>query len=209
MEILTVKVGLLGTNCYIVYDNKTRESIVIDPGADPDKILNEINTRSLKVKYIVLTHGHFDHIAGVRQLKDALGDVRTAIHKDDVHYLYDDYMNLSYMAGLEMDNIECDILLNDGDKLEAGNILFEIIHTPGHTKGGICLLTDGAIFTGDTMFDRSIGRTDFPGGDLPQLVNSIKTKLFTLEGDYIVYPGHEGRTTLEREKRLNPYVLMS
>lgn len=208
MKIINLAVGQLQTNCYIVYSENTKDCIIIDPGDEAQRILSTVDENNLKVKYIVLTHGHFDHIGAVREVQNATGAL-VVIHKDDASYLADGRRNLSSYIGIKQDEVKADKLLSDGDTIEVGDMVFKVIHTPGHTPGGICILKDNLLFTGDTLFDSSIGRTDFPYGSLPQLIESIKNKLYTLDADYVVYPGHEGKTTLDKERRHNPYVRVS
>ncbi len=203
MNIKTFNLG--GTNCYIIWDNISLEAAVIDPS--DSNILSFINENSLTVKYIILTHCHFDHIGGVRTVADKT-NAKIAIHKSDACGLTDNQFNLGTMLGEDYTQGEADILLSDGDILNIGNITLKILHTPGHTPGGIGILAnESVLFSGDTLFRRSIGRSDFPGGNHTVLINSIKTKLMPLPDDTPVYPGHEASTTIGEERMQNPYIM--
>ena len=192
-------------NCYILGCEETSAAIVIDPGDDTDKILTVLAEAKLKVKYIINTHGHFDHVGGNRKLKEATA-AEILIHADDapmLNHLQED----AAAFGLSSDNSPApDRLLKDGDNVSCGSITLEVLHTPGHSPGGISLFTQGSVFVGDTLFAGSIGRTDLPGGNFDILKSSIHNKLFVLPDDVIVYPGHMGTTTIGQEKRYNPFV---
>jgi glyoxylase-like metal-dependent hydrolase (beta-lactamase superfamily II) len=205
MKIITIPVGMLQANCYIVNDERSPEALVIDPGAEGSKIQKELEQRGLQIKYMVNTHGHNDHIGANRFLKEATG-APLLIHEADAAMLTDPNLNLSVEFGLKYDKPAADRLLHDGDELEMGNLKFKILHTPGHTPGGICLVTEGVCFSGDTLFDGSIGRTDLPGGSFKEIIGSIGSKLLTLDDNTIVYPGHGPQTTIGREKNSNPYL---
>lgn len=192
-------------NCYILGCEETSAAIVIDPGDDTDKILTVLAEAKLKVKYIINTHGHFDHVGGNRKLKEATA-AEILIHADDAPML-NHLQEAAAAFGLSSDNSPApDRLLKDGDNVSCGSITLEVLHTPGHSPGGISLFTQGSVFVGDTLFAGSIGRTDLPGGDFDILKSSIHNKLFVLPDDVIVYPGHMGTTTIGQEKRYNPFV---
>ena len=204
MIIRGMPVGPLQANCYIVGCEQTRSAAVIDPGGDADRILMALADEKLTVKAIINTHGHFDHVSANKSLKKSTG-ADLMIHKADAGML----AQLSGSAaawGLKAeDSPQPDRLLDDGDVIDIGSLSFKVLHTPGHTPGGISLYVDSAVFVGDTLFAGSIGRTDFPGGDYDTLINAIKTKLFALPGDTAVYTGHMEPTTIEREMKYNPF----
>ncbi len=205
MIIEYMSVGPIMANCYIVGCEETGEAAVIDPGDDADRILRKIAELKLKVKYIVNTHGHFDHVGANRQVKEATG-AELLIHVQDAPML----AHLPQAAasfGLRCDSSPPpDRTLEDGDEIKFGNIALTVIHTPGHSLGGISLHTDKCLFVGDTLFSGSIGRTDFPGGDFDTLKSSIRKKLFPLGDDVRVLTGHGPETTIGREKKFNPFV---
>ncbi len=199
MILKCIPVGELQTNCYIIADENTREALVVDPGAEGDRILKYITDNSYNVKHIVLTHGHADHISALKYMKEKTG-AKVIIHSEDAPALKDGRVNLSLLLGNELTLDAPDIYAKDGDSIEIGQHTFKIIHTPGHTPGGICLLSDKVLISGDTLFLCSIGRTDLPGGNFELLIESIKRKLFILDDDTIVYPGHGDKTTIGAEK---------
>lgn len=198
MILECIPYGLFGSNCYIVGDKG--EAVVIDPGCDPNKIIRVAEANNLSIKYIIITHGHIDHLVSVEELRKKTG-AKVLIHEDDADKLTDPSLNDALGMGLGITGPKADRLLQDGDRLSVGGIDFEIIHTPGHSAGGICIKAEEKVFTGDTLFKMGIGRTDFSDGDLETLFNSIKTKLFTLSDSTVVYPGHGEPTTIGAEKR--------
>ncbi len=205
MIIKKLEVGPIMANCFIVGCEVTKEAIVIDPGDDADQILMALAKAELKVKYLVNTHGHFDHVGANKKMKEATG-AQIAIHTDDEPMLSELSSN-AMMFGLSAENSPpADILLNDGDEIRFGEITMTVIHTPGHSKGGICLSTKGHLFAGDTLFAGSIGRTDLPGGDYDSLISSIKQKLLPLDENTRVYTGHGPETTIGNEKAVNPFL---
>lgn len=180
------------TNCYIIFDQKSKETMVIDPAGDVDKIVEIINVLQGKLKYIFLTHCHGDHIGGVTQLKSELGG-KVLIHRDDSEGLNNKRINLTeFMNGLPEIEIDADSRLDDGDLIHLGDLEFKVIHTPGHTKGGASLYLESQklLFSGDTLFRGTWGRTDLPTSDFNQIMESITKKLMVLPDDTIVYPGH-------------------
>jgi len=205
LKILRMEVGSLGTNCYIVWCEETLEGIVIDPGGDAPDILALVNREKIKVKGIVNTHGHADHIMANARIKAATS-APIMIHHDDQHMLTSGHRNLSIFMGESIASSPADALLRDGDRIEFGKCSLQVIHTPGHTPGGICLKGDGVLFSGDTLFAESIGRTDLPGGSYSQLILSIKEKLLVLPDDTRVLPGHGPETTIGWERRMNPFI---
>jgi hydroxyacylglutathione hydrolase len=205
MKIITMSVGLLQVNTYIIYDETLGEAAIIDPGANGEGIYKEIAAKKLRLKYILLTHGHFDHIGAVGLLKDKTG-ANIAIHREDAPCLGDSYKNLSFSIGMDSIQPQADIILEHGDNISIGDINLKVIHTPGHSPGSISLVGDGFVFTGDTLFQGSIGRTDLVGGNMDQILNSIKERLLVLNNNTIVYPGHEGKTTIGVERLNNPFL---
>lgn len=204
MIIRTLPVGPLQANCHIVGCEETKKAAVIDPGGDTDRILLALAKEKLTLTTIVNTHGHFDHVAGNPALKKATG-ADLMIHPLDAPELKKAGATAAQW-GLKVDNSpQPDRLLDDGDTIVIGSITLTVLHTPGHSPGGICLWADKVVFVGDTLFAGSIGRTDFPGGDLHTLIASIRTKLFALSDDVAVYPGHMTNTTIGREKKFNPF----
>lgn len=197
--------GAMQENAYIVGSEETRECIVIDPGAEADLILEEVENLGLTVKYILNTHGHGDHIGGVAGVKEATGAIY-GIHEADVELLTRDSQWMKLMVRDSQEAPEPDIYVKDGDVFTVGDLELTAIETPGHTQGGVCYYTEGVVFTGDTLFQGSVGRFDTPEGDGRQLVLGIFTKIMTLPADTKVYPGHGPDTTIAREKLTNPFL---
>ncbi|MBS7660079.1 MAG: MBL fold metallo-hydrolase [Candidatus Bathyarchaeia archaeon] len=211
MPIISLTVGFLYTNCYIVICEETRESLIIDPGFTGDemrRILSEIRKNRLRIKYIVNTHGHADHISGNTSIKRATGAILAA-HCKDAEMLIDPAKNLSLMLGLNVVSPPPDIVLRGEEEIEVGRIKLKVLHTPGHTPGSISLYCRdlGAVFTGDSLFAGSIGRADFPGSSCRDLLLSIREKILALPDETVVYPGHGESTTISVERRSNPFLL--
>ncbi len=199
-------VGLLEVNCWILGDEKTREAVVIDPGGDEDEILDTLNRNNLKLKLIIDTHGHFDHVDANQPLKDATG-AQIAIHEADGQMLIKPSSEAMFFTGNRLRLSQADILLKEGDILTFGDYRLKVLHTPGHTPGGISLVLEDHtyVYVGDLLFAGSIGRTDFPGGDYDALINAVRTKIFPLGDNYNVYPGHGPVTTVGQERKYNPF----
>lgn len=188
------------TNCYIIQDERTKETMVVDPGGEVDKIIEMLDILNADLKYIYLTHCHADHIGGVVELKDKKGG-KIIIHRFDSDGLIDDSISLTTYLGMYA-NFESDARLNDNDLIHLGDLEFRVIHTPGHTKGGSSLYCEkeGFVLTGDTLFRGTWGRTDLPTGSLEEIMDSIVNKLLVLPDTTIVYPGH-GKSTMIREEK--------
>ncbi len=206
MKIVTIEVGNLGTNCYIVFDEATKDAAVIDPGGSVGDITAVIRDEKLAVKYIINTHGHADHVLGNMRVKEATG-APILIHEADAGMLMSGQRNLSAFIGGSVSCGPADTLLKEGDVIKiAVGLELTVIHTSGHTPGGICLLTDSVLFSGDTLFAESIGRTDFPGGSYSQLIRNIKEKLLVLDDAVKVLPGHGPETSIGWERKMNPFI---
>jgi hydroxyacylglutathione hydrolase len=203
LRVLTV--GPLETNCYILGDEKSKEAVVIDPGGDFEEIDQQLRKLKLKVKYIVLTHGHFDHTGALAQLKKTTG-AEILIHSADAFMLSPGGQAQPFSLETGTDLCSADRTLKEGDKIQFGENVLEVLHTPGHTPGGISLIIGKMIFTGDTLFCGSVGRTDLPGGSYRRLMDSIKTKLLSKYDDYVIYPGHGPESTIGEERRDNPFL---
>jgi glyoxylase-like metal-dependent hydrolase (beta-lactamase superfamily II) len=198
--------GPLDVNTYIVHRENSTDCAVIDP-ADAAAVKRFLDDRNLNCTHILITHGHFDHIMGVSGLKTDLG-AEVIIHSADAAALYDDNVSLACAMGIKLDGCRADILTEDGTEITAAGLRFRVIHTPGHSKGSVCyqVKSERTLFSGDTLFRLSAGRSDLPGADPSLLYDSIVQKIFTLEGDYTVYPGHMEQTTLEFERKRNPFI---
>lgn len=196
-----ILVGTMGVNAYIVGDPVSKEAVVIDPGSDYSKIQKIINKNLLKLKYVINTHGHGDHIGA-----DDEFNVPILIHHLDAEFLNNPTKNLSVYYGFSLKVVSPVRFLEDGHKIEIGNISLQVLHTPGHTPGSICLKYDNILFSGDTLFYEGVGRTDFPDASERDLFKSIKEKLFNLNDETIVYPGHGSSTTIGHEKENNPFL---
>ena len=207
MKIETMVLGDVRTNCYLLINEETKEALVVDPADRADVIVRKLIDEGLTLKAILLTHGHGDHILAVGDLKKQFG-VKVYAAKAEEALLSDAAQNLSKaLFGIAV-TVKPDILLEDGQEFEAAGIRLRMLHTPGHTPGGCCYYQaeEKILFSGDTLFCGSIGRTDFPGGSLSELVRSVKEKLLVLPEDVKVYPGHEEITTIGHEKKYNPYM---
>ena len=205
MILATLPTGPLDVNCYIIGCETTRKAAVVDPGGHADDILQLLAQQNLQAELIINTHGHFDHIGGNRQLLQATG-AELMIHQDDSSLL-DRAGEHAAAFGLRAEPSPApNRLLNGGEKLQVGELCLQVIHTPGHSPGGICLYIDGILLVGDTLFAGSIGRTDLPGGNHQLLIANIKEKLLPLPEKTKVYPGHGPMTTIGEEKLHNPFL---
>ncbi len=205
MNVETIIVGPIEVNCYVVSCKKTNQAAVIDPGDNADDILKVIRSRSFELKYILLTHGHFDHLGGVAPIKAAT-EAQVLMHKED-KVLAESAPAQAELFGLAApQEFDVDRYIDDGDIVEFGNLSASVLATPGHTQGSVCYQFEKGVFVGDTLFYGGIGRTDLGGGDFEQLVHSIKSKLFVLPDDMKVFCGHGPTTTIGREKKYNPFV---
>lgn len=203
LKILKVETALgEPTNCYIVEDEESKETMVIDPGGEADKIIDMLNTLGIdKLKYIYLTHCHGDHFGAILELKNKKGG-KVLIHREDAEGLYNPAVSLTYYIGMDDIELEADSRVDEGDKIHLGNLEFKVIHTPGHTKGGTCLYCkeEALLFSGDTLFKGTWGRTDLPTSSFPDIIASITNKLTILPDETIVYPGHGRMTTIKEEE---------
>ena len=198
-------VGPFATNCYIINHEGSKRCVIIDPGGDAARIKKTLTDSGLQTEAVLITHGHIDHLFALAEFS---GDnsVTVIAHEDEKAMLAGVSVQ-SRMFGLEeLPTPEISRWVHENDMIQVANLSFRVIHTPGHSPGGCCYLTDGAVFVGDTLFDSSVGRTDLPGGNYDQLINSIKKKLFVLPDDTPVYPGHGDQTTIGREKKFNPFL---
>ena len=201
MKIISMQVGPIMTNCYILIDEESKKTAVIDPGEDADRILAALREEDSQVEYILLTHGHYDHTTAVPELHKALPEAKIYIHQADANGAGS---RLFPLAG-QVDGL---LLYDEGDSLPLGSLTIEVLHTPGHSKGSVTLRAGDVLFTGDTLFAGSMGRTDLSGGDEEEIMASLK-RLGKLEGDFTVCPGHMQTSTLDQERKTNPYLRMA
>lgn len=208
MAIKSFVVGPLQTNTYLIIDDESRRAAAVDPGMGSEPVLGYLERQGLTLDYIIDTHGHVDHIFNNAYFKKST-QAKLLIHPEDVFLLEKLVANALLWGMRATASPPPDELLEDGQMLLLGNLSFKVIHTPGHSPGGVCLYLDGAVMVGDTLFAGSIGRTDIPGGSLETLLNSVRAKLFALPDETIVYPGHGPSTTIGEEKRFNPFFQRS
>lgn len=207
MKLFHICVGPIATNCYILADRKG-DAAVVDPGDEAPKIIALLNEHGLTPRKILLTHGHFDHIGGIKRLKEQYPGLEVCIGKKDAPMLVRGIAHLrwaAYVKAEDYTDLKADVELSEGDLVTAGSMSFQVMETPGHSRGGVCYLCAPYLFSGDTLFLREAGRTDLEGGDYPALLASLR-RIAALEGDYTVLPGHDDATTLEAERRYNPYM---
>lgn len=204
MLIKTITVGPLETNCYIIADEAEGKAMLIDPGDEPDRIIDVVKKNGLTIEYIVLTHAHFDHVGAVVDMKNALGG-KVAVHEDEME-IYNAVKDQGAFWGYDIEPLPPpDMLLKEADAIKLGSLIFKVLHTPGHSPGSICLLGEGVVITGDTLFQGAVGRTDFYGGDMGKLKESFK-RLLTLPDDIKVLSGHGPSSTIEIERSENLFL---
>lgn len=201
MKIVTLHTTMLETDTYVVINGG--RAFVVDPGADAERIIAAAEAEGAKIEWVLLTHAHFDHIGAAAALQREGAQI--VLHRDDVK-LIKSFQNLSVLAGVKVEHFTPDVTVAGGETLDVAGVSVKVIHTPGHTAGSVCYVAGDVIFSGDTLFALSYGRTDFPTGSFAQLKNSVVNKLFALEGDYKVLPGHEAPTTLDYERAHNPIL---
>lgn len=206
LEINHYVVGQVQTNCYVVINNETKECFIVDPGASAKQLAERIRKDELNPVAILLTHGHFDHAGAAEELAKEFG-VKIYAHEGEEDTLKDPQKNVSWMVGAN-ETYHADVFLKDEEVITLAGFEIKVFHTPGHTEGGCCyyIEEENVIFSGDTLFAQSVGRTDFPGGSMSKIVRSIQDKLMILPEDTVVYPGHNDPTTIETERMYNPYL---
>lgn len=200
MKVISEKFGSMDNNCSLIIDEKTNQSALVDCNEFSQKMIDMIGDTDLK--YILLTHGHFDHIIGVKSVKEKYG-AQVVISKEDEPMLNSSKLSLAVFCNAPQNNVDADIIVKDGDEITLGEIKIKVMATPGHTSGSVCYIAENCIFSGDTLFYCSCGRTDFPSGSHEQMMTSLQ-KLKALDGDYKVYTGHNNLTTLDFERKNNP-----
>lgn len=204
MKLETLVLGSLQTNCYIWVEETSKEAVIIDPADEAERILETVAQLNCHIKYIIVTHAHIDHIAALDAVAKATG-APVVIHAADQHTLNNDALNLALYFGLPAPTVSASVIVHDGDTLPLGNQTLQILHTPGHNKGSMCLLCGDTLIAGDTLFYESIGRVDHYGGNQQEILQSLQ-KLLKLPPETKVYPGHGPSTTIGHERTHNPYV---
>ena len=205
MEIFKYLTGPIQVNTYLAFD-ESKKGFIVDPGGYDSSLTRKAKAENVDIQYIILTHGHGDHIGGVEDFIKEFPMAKIVAYKEEKEMLESPSLNVSAeLFGRDI-TVKADIFVSDNETLTVGNTQLTFIHTPGHTKGGMSIVTDGYVFSGDTLFQASIGRTDFYGGDFNEIIKSIKERLFALPDDTMVLPGHMGETTIKYEKEHNPFV---
>lgn len=206
MKVIRIAVGELGANAYIAFKEGSDKAFVVDPGGDEELILAQLDENGIEdVTHILLTHGHFDHIGAAAELRRATG-AKVCIHKRDAHMLKNSRDSLAAMSGMRIQPCEADMILHGGETIQAADMDVYVLHTPGHSGGSVCYITEGAMFSGDTLFYMSCGRTDLPGGDPVEYFDTLNNIIRPIKNDYTVYTGHGPETTLASEFRRNPFL---
>ncbi len=204
-KIISKVLGMVATNCYVLANTQINECLIIDPADNAPEIYSMVSESGAVPQAVLLTHGHFDHIMALDEVRKHYG-IKVYAYEDEQDVLMDERLNSSAEFGVPVET-KADILLKDGEKITLAGLDITVFHTPGHTKGSCCyyLEDEKILMSGDTLFNQSIGRTDFPTGSMPDLLRSVREKLFVLPDDVKVYPGHEGETTIGFEKKYNPF----
>ncbi len=207
IDFRRLTVGPLDVNCYLIWDRDTRKAAIIDPGGDSDDIIRQVSSLELSVEWVLITHGHPDHCFDAGAVAREYG-ARVGMHQADLRPLSDvevQLLAMVYDLSAYQQPTPTD-LLSDGDTITLGESKVRVLHTPGHSQGGLCFVTDAGVFCGDTIFAGSVGRTDFPGGSYEQLIESIRTRILTMDDSTPLYPGHGPETTVGAERRANPFL---
>ncbi len=206
MDLKVYTGGTAGSNSYLAIDDQSKKAFIVDAGIHSSAMVDEIRRNGYEVMYLILTHGHGDHIGGVPGYKNDFPEMKIVAHAAEKEMLNNPYMNFSREINSRPISFDADIYVNDGETLRVGELELTFIHTPGHTKGCMCILVENLLFSGDTLFCQSIGRTDFPGGSFEEIADSIHSKLFVLPDETDVFPGHMGPTSIGYEKENNFFV---
>ena len=208
MKLEIVQTGPIDVNTYILMDEESKEAILIDVGGEFENIKKELDLKEYKINFILNTHGHFDHVLGEIEIQQKYPEIKILMHKDDIPHILNMKEEMQYFGiNYKTDSLTLDEFVDENSSLFIGENKIQIFHTPGHSKGSLSFYVDGRVFTGDALFYGSIGRTDFYDGNFDVLIESIKTKLLSLPEETIVYPGHGPHTTIQKEKKTNPYLI--